>query len=149
MLAAGTALADASGGASGALYGVLLAETGAGLRLPGPITLPALADAVDGAARAFVELGKAEPGDKTMLDAIEPFRGALREQAAAGASVADGWRTAAKVATAAAQETANLMPAKGRAARLAERSKGHADPGATSFALIVTAIGEALGKDSI
>ncbi|QWF81484.1 dihydroxyacetone kinase family protein [Amycolatopsis sp. CA-230715] len=149
LLAAGTALADASGGASGALYGVLLAETGAGLRLPGPITLPALADAVDGAARAFVELGKAEPGDKTMLDAIEPFRGALREQAAAGASVADGWRTAAKVATAAAQETANLMPAKGRAARLAERSKGHADPGATSFALIVTAIGEALGKDSI
>ncbi|WP_027944835.1 dihydroxyacetone kinase family protein [Amycolatopsis taiwanensis] len=142
LLAAGTAFADAAGGASGALYGVLLAETGAGLR--GDITAETLADAVDNAVRAFVELGKAKPGDKTMLDAIEPFRAALREQAASG--VADAWRKAAQAATLAAEETANLLPTKGRAARLAQRSRGHADPGATSFALIVTAIGDVLGE---
>ncbi|WP_158882351.1 dihydroxyacetone kinase family protein [Amycolatopsis anabasis] len=148
LLAAGTALADAAGGASGALYGVLLAETGAGLAglAAGEITAPVLADAVDGAARAFVELGKAEPGDKTMLDAIEPFRAVLRERAEAGSGVADAWRAAAERATEAARETADLLPAKGRAARLAQRSKGHADPGATSFALIVTAVGGVLAE---
>ncbi|PXY31136.1 dihydroxyacetone kinase family protein [Prauserella muralis] len=143
LLAAGTAFADAAGGASGALYGVLLAETGAGLRGTCPDTAT-LADAVDAAVRAFTELGRAEPGDKTMLDAIEPFRQALREQARAAASVAQAWRVAAERAAKAAEATADLLPTRGRAARLAERSRGHADPGATSFALLVTAVGETL-----
>ncbi|MFD5247354.1 dihydroxyacetone kinase family protein [Amycolatopsis sp. NPDC058340] len=149
LLAAGTAFADAAGGASGALYGVLLAETGAGLRgsAAEEVTTEALADAVDGAVKAFVELGKAEPGEKTMLDAIEPFRLALREQAAAGADVPQAWQKAAQVAVSAAEATADLLPAKGRAARLARRSEGHPDPGATSFALLVTAVGQALGKE--
>ncbi|RSM77109.1 dihydroxyacetone kinase [Amycolatopsis sp. WAC 01375] len=149
LLAAGTAFADAAGGASGALYGVLLAETGAGLqgRSGGEVTSAVLADAVDGAVTAFVELGKAEPGEKTMLDAIEPFRLALREQAKAGADVPQAWQKAAQVAVSAAEATADLLPAKGRAARLAQRSKGHPDPGATSFALLVTAVGQALGKE--
>lgn len=146
LLAAGTALADAAGGASGALYGVLLAETGAGLRASGedPVTLRGLAAAVARAAEAFVELGGAEPGEKTMLDAIGPFTEALTEQAAAGAGLGDGWCKAAERATTAAQDTADLLPTKGRAARLAQRSKGSADPGATSFALLVTAVGAAL-----
>ncbi|MGC7096673.1 dihydroxyacetone kinase family protein [Amycolatopsis lurida] len=145
LLVAGTAFADAAGGASGALYGVLLAETGAGLR--GEITGEALADAVDNAVRAFVELGKAEPGDKTMLDAILPFAETLR--ARAGDGVVPAWLAAAQRATEAARATADLVPAKGRAARLAERSKGHADPGATSFALLVTAVGEALSAGKV
>ncbi|MGH8917249.1 MAG: dihydroxyacetone kinase subunit DhaK, partial [Actinomycetes bacterium] len=105
LLAAGTAFADAAGGASGALYGVLLAETGAGLKglAAGEITTVALADAVDGAVQAFTELGKAEPGDKTMLDAIEPFRAELREQA--GADVVQAWRKAARAAVTAAEKT--------------------------------------------
>ena len=146
LLAAGTAFADAAGGASGALYGVLLAETGAGLKglAADEITTVVLADAVDGAVRAFTELGKAEPGDKTMLDAIEPFRAELREQA--GADVVEAWRKAARAAVTVAGETAHLVPAKGRAARLAQRSKGHPDPGAVSFSLLVTAVGEELGR---
>ncbi|OXM49988.1 dihydroxyacetone kinase family protein [Amycolatopsis alba] len=149
LLAAGTGFADAAGGASGALYGVLLAETGAGIqgRSGAEITAEVLANAVDGAVTAFVELGKAEPGEKTMLDAIEPFRLALREQAEAGADVPQAWQKAAQVAVSAAEATADLLPAKGRAARLAQRSKGHPDPGATSFALLVTAVGQALGKE--
>ncbi|MFK0245324.1 dihydroxyacetone kinase family protein [Amycolatopsis azurea] len=149
LLAAGTAFADAAGGASGALYGVLLAETGAGVqgRSGDEVTAEVLADAVDGAVTAFVELGKAEPGEKTMLDAIEPFRLALREQAEAGADVPQAWQKAAQVAVSAAEATADLLPAKGRAARLAQRSEGHPDPGATSFALLVTAVGQALGKE--
>ncbi|GAA3556427.1 L-erythrulose 1-kinase [Amycolatopsis ultiminotia] len=147
LLAAGTAFADAAGGASGALYGVLLAETGAGLSglAAEEITTVALADAVDGAVRAFTELGKAQPGDKTMLDAIEPFRIELRNQA--GEAVAQAWQKAAAAAVTAAEETAQLRPVKGRAARLAQRSQGHPDPGAVSFSLLVTAVGEELGKD--
>ncbi|KFZ84141.1 dihydroxyacetone kinase [Amycolatopsis sp. MJM2582] len=149
LLAAGTAFADAAGGASGALYGVLLAETGAGLRglAAEEVTTETLASAVDGAVKAFVELGKAEPGEKTMLDAIEPFRLALREQAEVGADVPQAWQKAAQVAVSAAEATADLLPVKGRAARLARRSEGHPDPGATSFALLVTAVGQALGKE--
>ncbi|MGW4828415.1 dihydroxyacetone kinase family protein [Amycolatopsis japonica] len=149
LLAAGTAFADAAGGASGALYGVLLAETGAGLRglAAEEVTTETLASAVDGAVKAFVELGKAEPGEKTMLDAIEPFRLALREQAEAGADVPQAWQKAAQIAVSAAEATADLLPVKGRAARLARRSEGHPDPGATSFALLVTAVGQALGKE--
>ncbi|MGK4592252.1 dihydroxyacetone kinase family protein [Amycolatopsis sp. w19] len=149
LLAAGTAFADAAGGASGALYGVLLAETGAGLGglAAEEVTAGTLAGAVDGAVKAFVELGKAEPGEKTMLDAIEPFRLALREQAEAGADVPQAWQKAAQVAVSAAEATADLLPVKGRAARLARRSEGHPDPGATSFALLVTAVGQALGKE--
>lgn len=148
LLAAGTAFADAAGGASGALYGVLLAETGAGLSgvAAEDITTTMLADAVDGAVRAFCELGKAEPGDKTMLDAIEPFRAALREQA--GSEVVQAWRKAAGAAVVAARETAHLRPTKGRAARLAQRSEGHADPGAVSFSLLVTAVGEELERSA-
>jgi dihydroxyacetone kinase len=146
LLAAGTAFADAAGGASGALYGVLLAETGAGLRGPAEVTAGRLADAVDGAVRAFVELGKAEPGDKTMLDAIEPFRATLRELAEGGADLGQAWRKAAQAAVTAAAATAHLRPAKGRAARLAERSQGHPDPGAVSFSLLVTAAGDVLER---
>ncbi|WP_369805852.1 DAK2 domain-containing protein [Amycolatopsis sp. M39] len=148
LLAAGTAFADAAGGASGALYGVLLAETGAGLTgaEAGDITTAMLADAVDGAVRAFCELGKAELGEKTMLDAIEPFRATLREQA--GSEVVQAWRKAAGAAVVGARETAHLRPAKGRAARLAQRSEGHSDPGAVSFSLLVTAVGEELERSA-
>ncbi|RZQ60566.1 dihydroxyacetone kinase family protein [Amycolatopsis suaedae] len=144
LLAAGTAFADAAGGASGALYGVLLAETGAGLR--DGITAQSLTAAVDGAVAAFVELGGAQPGDKTMLDAIGPFADTLRDQVTAGADPAAAWTAAAERATAAAAATADLLPARGRAARLARRSLGHPDPGATSFALLVTAVAAALNE---
>ncbi|MBB5429979.1 dihydroxyacetone kinase family protein [Nocardiopsis composta] len=151
LLAAGTAFADAAGGASGALYGVLLTETGAGLAglAPAEIGPVPLSAAVDGAVAAFTELGGAEPGDKTMLDAIGPFRAELsahaaRAGAAAGpAEAVAAWSAAADCAAEAARGTAGLLPAKGRAARLAARSKGHPDPGATSFAHLVGAIAEA------
>ncbi len=148
FLVSGTAFADAAGGASGALYGVLLSETGAGLRRHhGEITLSAVANAIDAAAQAFVDLSGAHVGDKTMLDAIEPFRAVLREQADNRAAIADGWAKAAQRASTAAHDTTTLRPARGRAARLAARSEGHADPGATSFALLVSAIGDELDKE--
>ncbi|MFJ6747494.1 dihydroxyacetone kinase family protein [Streptomyces sp. NPDC091266] len=163
LLTAGLALADASGGASGALYGALLAETGAVLTKGGPaaasgqetaaqaagsggaagrcaVTL--LADAADAAQRAVSDLGGAEVGEKTMLDALDPFRRELR--ARAGDGLAKAWQAAAEAATRAAADTAHLTPARGRAARMGALSHGHPDAGAVSLALLLTAVGETL-----
>ncbi|WP_030624351.1 dihydroxyacetone kinase family protein [Streptomyces sclerotialus] len=145
LLSAGLALSDASGGASGALYGALLAEAGAVLvRAPdgAPCTTALLAEAVAAAQRAVAELGGARVGEKTMLDAVDPFRAEL---AARGAEdLGPAWRAAAEVATKAAAATAELVPARGRAARMGDMGYGHADAGATSLALIVTAVGGTL-----
>ncbi|PRW63324.1 dihydroxyacetone kinase family protein [Actinopolyspora mortivallis] len=140
LLAAGTALADAAGGASGALYGTLLSQTGAGLRHRRSLDTPALAEAVGEAGRAVAELGGAAPGDKTLLDALEPFSAELTEQARAGSRPATALSRAAEVATEAARDTALLVSARGRASRLGGDDRGTADPGATSLALLLGAV---------
>ncbi|MFJ5677066.1 dihydroxyacetone kinase subunit DhaK [Streptomyces sp. NPDC093097] len=145
LLAAGLALADASGGASGALYGALLTEAGAVLvRAPedAGLSTAVLAEAVDAAQRAVCELGGAAVGEKTMLDALDPFRRELRGHAVEG--LAKAWRAAAEAATRAATDTARLTPARGRAARMGTLGYGHPDAGAVSLALILTAIGTTL-----
>ena len=147
LLAAGTALADAAGGASGALYGVLLTETGGQLQAHGDtaVTLAALADAVAAAQGAVTELGGARPGDKTMVDGLDAFTAGLRAAVGRGDALADGFVAAAADARAAAAATADLDAVVGRAARLGgERSRGSADPGATSLAYMLVAAGEVL-----
>jgi dihydroxyacetone kinase len=89
---------------------------------------------------AVVALGNAEPGDKTVVDALYPFVETLRTRISLGSSVIQALRTAAEAATRAAAETAPLRPRKGRARPLADRSVGTPDPGAVSFALIATAL---------
>lgn len=135
---AGRAWATEAGGTSGVLWG-------AGLEAAGD----ALTDTADGygtdaaarAAEAFTaaitELGGAEPGDKTIVDALLPFTAALRSGADSGAALAQAWEAAAIAADRAALATAALSPKRGRARPLAEKSVGTPDPGATSFALIV------------
>ncbi|WP_433784999.1 dihydroxyacetone kinase family protein [Actinomycetospora sp. CA-101289] len=149
LLAAGTALADAAGGASGALYGVLLTETGGRLQALGEVTvdLPALADAVDAAQHAVTELGGARPGDKTMVDALAAFTGELRAAVERGEGVADGFGAAAARARRAAADTADLDAVVGRAARLGgERGRGSPDPGATSLAHMLVAAGAVVAE---
>ncbi len=134
---AGDAWSDVAGGTSGALWGAALAALGAhvdGHRWDTGRAARAAADA----AAAIQRLGKAELGDKTMVDAIVPFVEWLHS--AGEAPLDQALVAAAEVATAAAAHTADLAPKKGRARPLAERSVGHPDPGATSFALIVSAV---------
>lgn len=149
LLAAGTALADAAGGASGALYGVLLTETGGRLQAHGEVAveLPALVDAVEAAQGAVTDLGGAKPGDKTMVDGLAAFSGGLRSAVERGDTLADGFRAAASDAQQAAADTANLDAVVGRAARLGgERGRGSADPGATSLAYMLVAAGEIVAE---
>ncbi len=92
-------------------------------------------------ATRITALGKAEPGDKTMVDALLPFAETFSRLVAEGAGAGPAWAEAAGESTAAAQATAALRPLKGRARPLAEKSVGTADPGATSLAMAFTVMG--------
>jgi dihydroxyacetone kinase len=89
-------------------------------------------------------LGKAAPGDKTMVDALVPFTETLTRLAADGTEPHQAWAAAAVEATVAAEATASLRPLKGRARPLAEKSVGTPDPGATSLAMIFTVMAPSL-----
>ncbi|WP_084039429.1 dihydroxyacetone kinase family protein [Demequina sp. NBRC 110053] len=140
LAAAGQAWADRAGGTSGALWGEGLQVLGRSL---GPAAATSTADvarAVRAAVEAIARLGGAQTGDKTMLDAMVPYADALDAAAAAGLDLPAALARGASVAAAAAAQTAELSPRKGRARPLAERSVGHADPGATSFAMLAAAV---------
>ncbi len=136
LAAAGDAWADRAGGTSGAIWGLLLRcwstalsdETG----LDDAAIVKGARLALDGVTR----LGRARPGDKTLVDALVPFVQTLESEFAAGKPLADAWGMAADAAKAAAEATASLMPKLGRARPLAEKSLGHPDPGATSLAMV-------------
>lgn len=138
--AAGDAWADKAGGTSGALWGVALRTVAARLGNEARPDADVIASGVQDAADALGRFGKAERGDKTMLDSLYPFAEALRTNADAGRSLPESWSAAADVCTAAAASTADLVPKIGRARPHAEKSLGTPDPGAFSLALAVTAI---------
>lgn len=139
---AGRAWAAEAGGTSGVLWGAGLEAAGAALGDDGAEYTPLHAvRAVDAYVAAIVELGRAELGDKTLLDSAIPFQRVLRDHVEAGHPLVDAWRAAAVTATSAAAATSLLSPKKGRARPLAEKSVGTPDAGATSFALIVEALG--------
>lgn len=142
---AGQAWAEEAGGTSGVLWGAALESFGRTLGDDADAYAAAdVAAGVQAFADAVTGLGGARRGDKTMLDALLPFADELRDQVAAGRSLGDAWQDAAQAATRAAEETTDLRPRIGRARPLADKSVGTPDAGATSFALIVTAVGETL-----
>lgn len=141
---AADAWADRAGGASGALWGVALRAWGQALSDDAPVTADAVGKGAAAACEAVKTLGGAHVGDKTLIDAFEPFAAALGQNLAAGQDLPTAWRHAAEAATSAAAATSSLTPKLGRARPLAARSLGHPDAGATSFALCAKAAGEFL-----
>jgi dihydroxyacetone kinase-like protein len=137
---AGKTLVSTVGGASGPLWGSALRAAGRSMAAAEQPDGAALADALDAALAAVVDLGAAAPGDKTMVDALAPANQALRERLAAGGTLAEATAAAADAAEAGAQATVPMQARKGRASYLGERSVGHQDPGATSAALIMRAL---------
>ncbi|MEU8626410.1 dihydroxyacetone kinase subunit DhaL [Streptomyces sp. NPDC048669] len=134
---AGRQLISTVGGASGPLYGTLLRRTGKALGDAPTVTLGELAQALGTGVAAVAQLGGAQAGDKTMLDALLPAAEAL------GTS----FEAARDAARAGAVATVPLQARKGRASYLGERSIGHQDPGATSSALLIAALAATDGAD--
>jgi len=143
LILAGKTLVSTVGGASGPLWGTGLRRAGRALG-DGRLDGPALVAALDAALAGIQELGAAEPGDKTMVDALAPAVDTLRERLNAGDALPDALSAAADAAEEGARATTPMQARKGRASYLGERSVGHQDPGATSTALIVRALGRAL-----
>jgi phosphoenolpyruvate---glycerone phosphotransferase subunit DhaL len=141
----GMTLVSTVGGASGPLYGTLFLRFGAALGDAEQAGPEAFAAALRAGLEGVVARGKAEPGDKTMFDALAPAVDALDAALAAG----EPWGTALGRASAAADAgrdaTIPMLARKGRASYLGERSTGHQDPGATSAALLVAAAAQTLG----
>ncbi|MDV3123549.1 dihydroxyacetone kinase family protein [Mycobacterium sp. 21AC1] len=139
---AGEAWSEKAGGTSGALWGTGMIQAGNALGNKASYSAADAAAAVRAFASAVVELGGAQVGDKTMVDAIVPFADVFTEELNCGAPLGQTLTKAAAAAKRAADTTAELRPRLGRARPLAEKSLGHPDPGAVSFAAIVQGIAE-------
>jgi len=140
LAGAGARWSENAGGASGALWGAALIAAGNALGDDKDLDLKSYANAVNSFVKSIQQLGGANVGDKTMIDAQVPFAEVFESSISQGLSFIDSWNRAAIASTNAAKETANLTPKMGRARVLAEKSLGHPDPGATSFSLIVSSI---------
>ncbi|MDR6970871.1 dihydroxyacetone kinase subunit DhaL [Leifsonia shinshuensis] len=127
------------GGASGPLYGTAFLKAAEPLGDAATVDGAALVAALAAARDGIVSRGKAEPGDKTMIDAWTPAVDAARAAQESGASAPDILTEAADAAEEGAVATEPLVARKGRASYLGERSAGHRDPGAQSTALLLRA----------
>ncbi|MCG6885227.1 MAG: dihydroxyacetone kinase subunit L [Silicimonas sp.] len=140
--AAAKSFLNAVGASSGPLYATAFMRAGAavkGSEVLSDADAPALVEAM---AEGISHRGKAEPGDKTMLDAWAPAAEAAR--AAAGQPAAEVFAAAATAAEKGAEATSQMQAKLGRAARLGARSLGHRDPGAVSAAMMLRAMTAAL-----
>jgi dihydroxyacetone kinase-like protein len=137
----GMALVSSVGGAAGPLYGTLFLQMGQATAGKSELDLAGFTEAFDAGLQGVVRRGKAEPGDKTMVDALTPALDALR--AAGGDDVAGALAQAADAAREGMEATVPMVARKGRASYLGERSAGHQDPGATSSHLLLKTAAEA------
>jgi len=140
---AGYAFSDAAGGASGALIGTFFVTFGQTLG-DQPCTPGSVHNALNAGLQAVCDMGQSKPGDKTLIDTLDPFTRALGSAVNEGAALADAWQQALPAAQAGARSTADMISRRGRSSRLGERSLGHPDPGAISVLYMLEAVGETL-----
>jgi dihydroxyacetone kinase-like protein len=135
---------NAVGASSGPLYATAFMRGAATVK--GKAEL-ADADAVamfEAMAKGIQDRGKAEIGEKTMIDAWLPAAKAAGEVSRAGKSLAESLAAATDAARAGAEATKTMVAAKGRSARLGDRSLGHMDPGAASAVTVIEAMAKSL-----
>jgi phosphoenolpyruvate---glycerone phosphotransferase subunit DhaL len=144
LKAVGMALVSSVGGAAGPLYGTLFMQMGQAAAGKTELDLAGFTEALDAGVQGVIKRGKAERGDKTMLDALGPALDTLKE--AGDDDVASALQRAAEAAREGMEATIPLVARKGRASYLGERSAGHQDPGATSSHLLLKTAAEAVGS---
>jgi dihydroxyacetone kinase len=147
LSAAGAAFADAAGGSSGALVGVLINTIAQSLPDENIGTVE-LHSALQMGLMMMSKLGKAKVGDKTMIDTLEPFVNVLG--ANTDKTAPEAWSAALPAAEQGMNSTVEMIAKRGRSSKLGERSRGTLDPGAVSMYHMLRAVGEALqeGCDS-
>ncbi len=138
----GMTLVSTVGGAGGPLYGTLFLQLGVATAGKREITANDWSAALAAAVSGVQARGKAEPGDKTMVDALIPGRDAFAAAIADGADLPAALRRSADAAEEGMTATIPLVARKGRASYLGERSAGHQDPGATSSYLLLRTVAD-------
>jgi dihydroxyacetone kinase-like protein len=145
LKAVGMALVSSVGGAAGPLYGTLFLQMGSASAGREELDLAGWTAALEAGVNGVKARGKAEPGDKTMVDALVPALEALRSAADDGSALADALRRSAEAAEDGMRATIPLEARRGRASYLGPRSVGHQDPGATSTQLLLAVAASTFG----
>ena len=143
LKALGHTLRRELGGSSGPLYGVLFLHCSSVLANSGATGLAQWAEAIDQGCQAISQMGGAKPGDRTMLDALDPFAKALKKDAG-DKSPHEAVLSAVEAAERGAESTAQLKPRLGRSSYLGDRVLGYPDPGAKAIAIWLRSASEAL-----
>lgn len=139
----GMTLVSKVGGSSGPLYGTAFMKAGVAIGAKDTMDVNDFLNALEVGIEGVKMRGKSTTGEKTMLDAMVPALEAMKVEQAAGASVKEVLDAGAAAAEAGVEATKPLVATKGRASYLGERSIGHQDPGATSFAMMLREIANA------
>jgi len=138
----GMVLVSTVGGAGGPLYGTLFMRMGVAVGNKDALSAEDVVKMFQAALEGVKQRGKAEPGDKTMVDALTPAVEALRKAVEAGEDLHTALEKAAAAAEEGMKATIPLVARRGRASYLGERSAGHQDPGATSSYLLFKSAAE-------
>jgi len=141
----GMVLVSTVGGAGGPLYGTLFMRMGMAVGNKETLSAEDVVKMFEAALEGVKQRGKAEPGDKTMVDALTPAVETLRRSVEAGEDLPTALAKAAAAAEEGMKATIPLVARKGRASYLGERSAGHQDPGATSSYLLFKTAAEVWG----
>jgi phosphoenolpyruvate---glycerone phosphotransferase subunit DhaL len=141
LKAVGMALVSKVGGAAGPLYGTLFLQMGTATTGKAELDLAGWTAALEAGVKGVQARGKAELGDKTMIDALVPAVDALKS----GSELGDALRASADAAEEGMKATIPLEARRGRASYLGPRSVGHQDPGATSSHLLLRSAAERFG----
>ncbi len=144
----GMTLISSVGGASGPLYGTFFMRGGMAAAAKEELTAEDLLEVLQAGLDGIVQRGRAQPGDKTMVDAWLPALAAYRAALDEGGDERAALRAAVAGAEQGMEETIPMQARKGRASYLGERSIGHQDPGATSSYLMLKALLDSLEESS-
>ena len=140
----GMTLVSTVGGASGPLYGTAFLRAGTAVAGKGELDTADIVAMLEAFLGGIVARGKANPGEKTMVDALTPAVNTAKQALAEGVTAKELAQRAAQAAEEGMKATVPLLATKGRASYLGERSIGHQDPGATSSWLILRSLAEIL-----
>lgn len=135
---------NAVGASSGPLYATAFMRAGAAVKGKLMLEDADVAAMFQAMAKGIQDRGKAEPGEKTMIDAWLPAAQAMGDVIAQGGDISGGFVAAAEAAAAGAEATKAMIAGKGRSARLGERALGHIDPGAASAVTVIAAMRDSL-----
>ncbi len=136
----GMTLLSTVGGASGPLYGTAYMEAAKVFAGKTEVSGEDFKAALEAAILGIQKRGKAEKGEKTMLDSLIPAKDVFAEKLASGASLFEGLDAACQAANEGIEFTKTIAATKGRASYLGDRSIGHQDPGATSLTMTLETI---------